>query len=432
MALLKVYRPNSLLLPEESVVKKVFPLLPATPVEIKEKLDTSTLFFDVFFQSSTNRIVGVGPDLLNLRQELFPMQLELNGRSLEYEVMQIKGTTFLTTEKLVERIDEPFEITFKFSTFSNTLFIDPRLDYDFSNFSSGCRLSLTTLQMDNPMEWIDDWLNWHYRSYGVNRLVLYDNGSACRKDLIEFLRNISLDMKIIFVDWPFPYGTDPYMFSQRGALNHCRLQFPVKRGYCINLDIDEYLICSKQMNLLTFLDKRLKYPAPGTVLIQQVIIPNIQSSKKSTLPRCWEFEYRHFIPGYQGEGHVWNRYGRTKYIFNYESVGYNAIHVTDSMKNPEYRKTLSFWTKFAYQAKKLLWETTKLIHRFKFPKPRIDAIYPDWSEMCFFHFWGLDNGIRTNNVNRPPIDLDTRIHIFEPRISQINSTISGIDLARQD
>ena len=429
MALLELYRPNSLLLPEASAAQKVYPLLSTVPRHNRERLDVSTLFFDIFLQPSTNRIVAIGPELLNLNQELFPMRMIQNGRILHYEVTQIKGTTFFTTENLGESPSKPFEVTFEFNTFSETVSIDPLLNNYFSKFSRECRLSITTLQKDNPVEWITDWLNWHFRSYGVNRFVLYDNGSECREELIEVLKNVSLDMKIIFVDWPFPYGTDPYMFCQRGALNHCRLQFPVERGYCINLDLDEYLICSKNINLLAFLDKQLKHPAPGAVFIQQVIIPNIGSKKKSSLPRCWEFEYRHFIPGYQGEGKVWNKYGRTKYIFSYENVGYNAIHVTDSIKNPEYRKMFSLWRIIALQVKKLLWESTKLIHRFHIPKPRIDAIYPKWSDMCFFHFWGLDSGNRTNNVHRPMIDYDSEIHVPDTRISEIGSTIREIKSA---
>ena len=38
------------------------------------------------------------------------------------------------------------------------------------------------------------------------------------------------------------------------------------KGYCINLDVDEYLVASEN-NLLNFLDSRLQYPAPGAILL---------------------------------------------------------------------------------------------------------------------------------------------------------------------
>ena len=423
MASLKVYLPNSIVLPEDSCVEKVFPRYSETSIENRSALDRKTIFFDVFYRPATNNIVAIGPDLLNLKHDLFPLEITLNGKRLSYKLTQIKGTNFLNTRVLQVTPLEPFEVVFNFSQFSITVLVDPKVHDAFCKFSKSCRLSLTTLQKDNPHEWISDWLKWHYRKYGTDRFILYDNDSTEREALIEFLKNLPLKMKIIFVDWPFPYGTDPYMFCQRGALNHTRLQFSVDKGYCINLDIDEFLMCSDR-NLLEFLDSNLRYPTPGAVLVQQVIIPNIRSSKCSSLLRCWDFKYRYLVPGYQGEGKAWNYYGRTKYIFSYENVGYNAIHVTDSLKDSEYRKRYSCLSKILNQVKMILWESTKSLHRFKIPRPRIDAIYPKYPDICFFHFWGLDNGLRTNHVNRPVIDYDSKLHVLEPRISQIEMTVN--------
>jgi len=38
-------------------------------------------------------------------------------------------------------------------------------------------LTLVTLQKDNPLQWIKDWIRWHNHMHGVGRLILYDNGS---------------------------------------------------------------------------------------------------------------------------------------------------------------------------------------------------------------------------------------------------------------
>ena len=143
----------------------------------------------------------------------------------------------------------------------------------------GYRLTLTTVQKDNPIEWVHDWLLWHHRAFGVQRLILYDNGSKNLDELVAQFSSKSFELEIVLVDWPFPHGAEPYKYCQLGSLNHCRLRFSVPKGYCINLDVDEYLVASEN-NLLNFLDSRLQYPAPGAIVLNEFLIPNIISDKR--------------------------------------------------------------------------------------------------------------------------------------------------------
>ena len=55
---------------------------------------------------------------------------------------------------------------------------------DISDPGLSCPLTISTLQKDNPLIWIADWLKWHHREHGVGRAVLYDNGSSNRDELI--------------------------------------------------------------------------------------------------------------------------------------------------------------------------------------------------------------------------------------------------------
>ena len=98
-----------------------------------------------------------------------------------------------------------------------------------------------------------DWINWYNRLHDVNRFVLYDNGSANLKNMIKAIKSLDLEVTVVLVDWPFEYGVKPYMLAQSGALNHCRLYFPVSSGYCINADIDEYLVNESGQSLAQYI-----------------------------------------------------------------------------------------------------------------------------------------------------------------------------------
>ena len=72
--------------------------------------------------------------------------------------------------------------------------------------------------------------------------------------------------------------------------------------------------------------------------------------------------------------------------------------------------------------KKSLWESTKNLLRFRIPKPRIDAIYATESELCLFHFTGLNIG--WNWESPKPVRYDSKEHVLEPRIAKIASLIN--------
>ena len=424
MANTYIYKPNSILIPDSAPIRKYYPECNKIPLEGRHRLDFRTIFYDVFFDTSTNRLIGIGPDLKKFSKNLFPMKVRVNSQNLRYNSQQIKGIFIFQTEEIEVSKDLPLEVIFEFNSFFQKL--SPlKLDNEINFYDkTRHRLTLSTLQKDNLVPWISDWMIWHHHRYGVKRLVLYDNGSHNQDALIEYLRDFDIDMDIVFIHWDFPHGFDPYKYCQRGALNHCRLRFPVSDSYCINLDIDEYLISSVD-NLVDYLDTKLRYPRPGSLAIQQVIIPNVAPENTSSTVRCWNFKHRHVTPGYKGEAKIWNEYGRSKYIYSFDNVGFNAVHSTDSFKNRKFRKRYSLFSIVVVEWKKFVWEITKKIFRFRHPKPRIDTLYPELSEFCFFHFWGLDNGWRTGGIPKLPQDIHQEKHTVETRISEIELVVKS-------
>ena len=56
-------------------------------------VEAKTLFYDIFLDPVSNRLIGIGPALLNLESELFPMAISVSSQTLEHEINQIKGVT---------------------------------------------------------------------------------------------------------------------------------------------------------------------------------------------------------------------------------------------------------------------------------------------------------------------------------------------------
>ena len=418
--MLHIYKPNPIIVPEDSPVQKRFLRTHEIPSGEEKKIDTVTLFYDVFLDPNTNHLIGLGPAFLNLKKDLYPMSVICLGNTLKYELEEIKGITIFQSETLNEIPNSQFEVDFQFKAFTQTVVIDPIFDTKFRSNPSN-RLTLTTVQKDNPIEWVHDWLLWHQQAFGVQRLILYDNGSENLDELIAQLSSNSFELEIVLVDWPFPHGVEPYKYCQLGSLNHCRLKFPVPNGYCINLDVDEYLVASEN-NLLNLLDSRLKYPAPGVIMLNEFLIPNITSDNRSIPVRVSEFTHRNIVPGYQGDHKYLNRFGRSKYIYSFENIGFNGKHSTDSLKCRLFAQRYSIVKKCFHLLKKTLWESTKNMLRFRIPKPRIDAIYATESELCFFHFTGLNTGWKLGPPK--PVRYDSKEHVLEPRIAEIASLIN--------
>ena len=425
MAKVSIYQPKSILIPESSSVQRNYPRYLDVPTEHRGKLDVKTVFFDVFFDESSQCLMGLGPKLFNLKQDLFPMSICVQGRSLRYDLQFIKDLIFFKTDKIPLGTTSQLEATFHFKPFSQKITIR-------RSSRRHCvdrRLTLTTLQKDNPIPWISDWITWYYESYGVDRLILYDNNSATRDDVLEFLEKVESDIEIIFVDWRFVHGFHPYKYCQRGSLNHCRIRFGVNNGYCLNFDVDEYLMC-RQKNLVKFLDQKLQYPRPTSVGVAQIEIIDMPPDTDESPIRCWHFKYRKNTPDGKKAANPQRNSGKTKYIYRFNDVGYNSVHTTDSEKNGEFcRKRYSLTTMISYSLKRVIWEITKKMLRHKYRKPRIDMTYVDTADAHYFHFYGLHTGwSRHGGLPKRSVAFDPNKHIAEPRIKKIESTVRDFHL----
>ena len=275
------------------------------------------------------------------------------------------------------------------------------------------------MQKNNCIEWISDWILWHRRLLGIERTVLYDNGSGNIEKLIEFLPSLEPEVKIILVHWDFPHGIHPRKSAQHGSLNHCRLRFPVAGGYCVNLDIDEYLVSMTQESLINFLKRSLNFPAPGAVIFKPRIIPNTLSENTDKIPRCFDYAFQ---LTHDSQEHRKAESGRWfKYAYSYENIGYNAPHKTRSHLNPVYFQRFSLSAALRFLNKKIVWNFKRLFvklaeHR---PKPEIDSITASDSEIFFFHIHGLTSGWRGRHELKSYSERDDSSVVPAPEIKEL-------------
>ena len=439
-----IYKPNSVVLPPNSKTKRVFPtknrlhditntdtrvdLHDAMPSPyqyniLARNLDTRTVFFDIYIDWNTKILSGIGPCLFNLENELFPMEIFVNGNNTEFKIYQQGKLFFIKSKRLPDSLPKSVHIELVFKSFTHSMSLDLQQCQQSIESNSNASITISTLQKDNDTQWVIDWILWHRRLHNVERIVLYDNGSTNRTELIENLKALEPEVKIIFVDWPFPYGIFPYKATQHGSLNHCRIRFPVKHGYCINLDIDEYLVRSGEKNLLDYLNASLSYPFSGVCHIKEWKVANLTKSNRIGVPRVLDFNFRFREVGHHPTKKYSYKY--LKYIYKFNSPYYFDAHRTKLGKHDLFEQKFSFMKRIHYCYKKSLWD----IKRFKSMRqstnedwrnkiPPFNSIFADESEFYFFHFLGL-----SVNWKKLPLketaEYNSELHTKEPLIEEL-------------
>jgi len=181
-------------------------------------------------------------------------EISCNGKQLRYSrrkffegytLVAIKVPRFLRSELTVR-------LSFRFNLFEKVVEVSPNHPPVRGNGKNP--LTLVTVQKDNPLQLIKDWMHWHNRMHGVGQLILYDNGSReyGNDELLGTLHEEEEDFRSVLFNWDFPYTWDGwdgrraiwFPWPQRAALNHYYLKFG-DCGWLLNLDIDEYLVAAE-------------------------------------------------------------------------------------------------------------------------------------------------------------------------------------------
>ena len=384
--------------------------------ELKGRLfDRLTIFYDVFYHDSENKFIGIGPRLLNLKKILLPMQIWCNEKKLPFRLTEVKSICMIEIEASDDIQDSSTVLTFQFPVFSVDLEIDTTRGVNLRLNDPSFRLTLCTLQQSNPIEWIEDWIKWHKRLHNVQRLILYDNGSPERQGLVQSLKELDVGMNIVLVDWPFEYGRSPDKFAQRGSMNHCRIRFAVQDGYCINTDLDEYLVNKSGQSLIQYLGSTFNDGQIGSIRMRESWIPR-QRPRSDNIPgltRVWHHSFRRRKQGIQPSG-------KTKYIYKYDQVKYNSVHIAITKFSKS--QTFSFFWKdhFTYAISNDRLLTAKIVGLNNKPKRIFGIHYASPSQLFYYHLRGL---------RRTPTKADAaNIEEFDPNLHEEEPDIYELSL----
>ncbi len=452
---MEVYKPNSIRVPPNSGILRKIPVSqrlhqpnetgmnidphdvnfgPTQYNKLLQNVDLTTIFYDVFFDYRQSRLIGLGPRLFNLAREILPLYVRVNGEKIKYRFFEEKNCFFFLSDRLYVPHDQVMKVEFNFKKFTYIAKVssnDPRIATTFN--SKPNKVSISTLSRNNRVEWVTDWIKWHFRLHNIKRVVLYDNCSANRTRLIRVLAELNDMVEIILVYWDFPYGVSPFDFTQQGSLNHNRLRFCVEKGYCINLDIDEYLVRSGKTCISEYLDSNLGNSYFGAIRLKELKLPNIRKKgETSGLPRIFDFQYRFKKIGHNPtQKHV---RPFSKYIYKFDAPIYLKPHDISFSSFERFRISTNYFKIWYWRSRGLYrrekMKRTPLIEKNELPN--FLSLNVSENEFFFFHVLGL--GINWKKVPvKEIVEYDGQVHDLEPLVQKLcKEAFTYDELAQMD
>lgn len=211
------------------------------------RFDFHGIFSDVF--ASKDSIIAVGPPYLNLFNFLQNSNFYVNGATRISPadvtftpqdrtaratfILPTKGTSLLEADTLTLR--------------NGQLSLECRVGPSFHRTFAG-RNVLMTMNRDNSLENIVDWVAFNARVNEIDAVIVYDNRSSLysNSELLTALAGVpAIDVAFV-VNWQHPYGPTAYRrdlwdsdFGQYTAWEHARWRFLQEANSVTIGDVDE-------------------------------------------------------------------------------------------------------------------------------------------------------------------------------------------------
>jgi len=333
---IRTYYPQSVFLPdgiERAVSLEEQELIGALlPIEQQAYYDSKTLFYDLFVQF--NRLICIGPPFYNIGK---PLAIKHKGKDLSFKLK--RGHRWRGPEVIDIKIPSKesqkaqLDLEFVFKEFAIEVSCNCHKNISLTRRD----LCLIAMQKDNPLIWLKDWCRWHIRVHGVERIVLYDNGSNYWSSLDRELSEIDEEVEIILVHWPCKHGPttailSEYGYAHTGMFNHFRFFFGIQTTWLINLDIDEFLYFDSPLSLREYLQLSENLIRPYILLAHYLFPPGQAPVKKRV--RFYHHRTRYKVSKY------WNATNAPKYICQPNMVELILTHVCELTKLQEIRLLL--------------------------------------------------------------------------------------------
>lgn len=295
------YSPQPLLLPPNSELTRRFinkhSHLPGKPL-LSEKdyegFETHTVFNDIYITPDGKNLQAIGPPLANLSEHLLPLQLrvrhgdhslELKHRHRRHKRLSLH---YFSLPQELHQCDS-ITVTMRLATEQEKTFTLKRF------VLPAVTLQFVTLQKNNPIEWILDWLAYCH-SLGVQRVLLYDNSSDNVEQLDTALQSSKSIPDTVLIDWRFPYGPgNSYYnrFCQSTQNNHAYRCFG-QAEWTGHFDVDEYLTIRdggslmKKLNDASWRDGLLRFDSFWVPDVEGVL----GKCENNRIPTIRDFNYR--------------------------------------------------------------------------------------------------------------------------------------------
>lgn len=241
----RVLGTNSIILPIHS---QLFREPPREYAEMTDKYltryDGHTLAADVF--ATDTHLFFIGPPLLNLEQMAKNQKLIVDNQDLgtaqDWQDKNRISFNRVETSTRSERVELEFGPE-KFDVTPTAAHLDV-----FSNLNV-----VITLNRDNHLDNIRDWLVNMVRNHDVQAAIIYDNRSATytKAELLSVMKSVPGLLNGFVIDWPHKYGNTggPKQiwdsdFGQYMCWEHARWRFLQKANCVIISDVDEIPISS--------------------------------------------------------------------------------------------------------------------------------------------------------------------------------------------
>jgi len=225
--------------------------LPRRSPAFFEQFDDRVLYYDCF-RTSDGAVGLIGPNPMNLLVLLERARFTAMPEGIPVDVRHYTGEpsrvpTLYTLLSGVPATSTHLEI--RIEDLSLSVAIGP----DISARLAGRRV-MTTMNRDNPLEWVEDWCRWHSVMHGIDAVVLFDNASqtygptALREAALRGLRDGVGAPEVIVVEWPFRFGPydpgvvfRPYwaVMSQQASMLLSLRKYARYAEMLLNCDVDE-------------------------------------------------------------------------------------------------------------------------------------------------------------------------------------------------
>ena len=208
--------------------------------DYEQNFDFTTVFCDAFWSADGNRIVLIGPPLLNLEQALdFRFVSKPSNTTCDHKIHHCIA---------VDRIEVAAPLDTKqlsIETSLGEIELTPRPNL--KGLFRGKRVILTKSK-NNDLAWIHDWALFHQRRHGCDAVLIYDNGSTryASQEVGDALATVQGLDQVTVIDWPFPWGVidgaKDSKFSQMVVLEHARFRLLSDAKSVLQGDVDELVL----------------------------------------------------------------------------------------------------------------------------------------------------------------------------------------------